>query len=109
MSKIIMVKTRKKIKIKEECDACGGTGLYSGMCEGEGEAVICICCNGRGWTIFDMKIFTHRKKKKGITKIRRSMGRTILSCGGTGEFMTYKEFEEKYPVEPVTKKGKRKK
>ncbi|GAH55007.1 unnamed protein product, partial [marine sediment metagenome] len=31
-----------------ECNDCKGTGLYTGMAEGDGFAVVCHACNGTG-------------------------------------------------------------
>jgi len=36
------------IKIKEKCKACGGTGLYIGMAERDGAAIVCQKCKGTG-------------------------------------------------------------
>lgn len=89
----------KKGKIKEECTDCHGTGLYSGMCEANDEAVICCGCNGQGWCWHHFSKFDGRKKKRGIKTIRISQGAFILTgVGGTGKGMTYSEFEKHYPV-----------
>ena len=39
---------KKEFKVREECPACDGTGLYIGMGEGEGAAIACHKCNGTG-------------------------------------------------------------
>lgn len=36
------------IKIECECNACKGTGLYVGMAERDGAAVVCYTCKGTG-------------------------------------------------------------
>ena len=61
----------KKIEMTIECPACGGTGIYSGMGEGEGVAVICYKCDGTGayrysYTYND---FTGRKEKNGVKRV----------------------------------------
>jgi len=38
-----------------ECSSCHGTGLYSGMCEGPGVAVVCLTCDGLGGTVTKMR------------------------------------------------------
>ncbi len=82
--------------IKCECGSCGGTGLYSGMCEAKGEAVICLGCGGRGWIDFKYKEFTGRKRKSGIKTISQSRGTLIATgVGAVGKSMTYDEFEQK--------------
>ena len=83
-------------KIKEECSSCSGTGLYRGMCEGPGKAVVCINCEGKGWVIHQYRPFTGRHRKNGITQINYSRGSFIgTGVGAVGTTMTYKEFEEK--------------
>lgn len=84
--------------IKQECDDCGGTGLYSGFCEAKGEAVICVCCGGKGWRNHFYKPFVTRRKKKGIKFIRQSRGRFLMTgVGGHGKTLTYAEFEKLIP------------
>ena len=92
--------------ITQECTSCHGTGLYSGFCEGKGEAVICCDCSGKGWNFYTYNEFSGRKKKKGIKSISYSKGNFILTgVGAVGESMTYAEFEEKIPdtFEEITK------
>jgi len=84
--------------IRTECRDCGGTGLYSGMCEGRGEAVICLACQGTGCKEIRYKPYTGRKGKRGILTVRQSAGRFIgMDVGGCGEVMTYSEFQSKIP------------
>lgn len=86
-------------KIRIECDACHGTGLYEGFCEPEGTAVVCLQCAGTGWLDFQYREFTGRKKRRGVKRICLSRGSFIATgVGEVGEPMTYKEFEKKYPV-----------
>lgn len=35
--------------IKTKCKSCGGTGLYRGLVEGNGVAVVCWSCGGLGY------------------------------------------------------------
>jgi len=87
------------MKVKAKCRSCGGTGIYSGFAEAEGEAVICLACDGTGCEEIHYEPFTGRKKRKGITKIRKSRGSFILTgVGGEGESMTYSEFEKAVPA-----------
>lgn len=80
-------------KIEVECAACDGTGLYSGMFESKGEAVICVCCAGTGKEIFKYKPFVKRKTMRGIHSIRFSRGLFIgTGVGPVGKSMTYQEF-----------------
>lgn len=79
--------------IKIECSSCGGTGLYAGFAEPQGEAVVCLRCSGTGWEEFSYKPFTTRKPRSDIKYVRRSRGTTILGCGPTGSCITYAEFQ----------------
>jgi hypothetical protein len=78
-----------------ECDACRGTGLYSGFCEGPGHAVVCLGCNGTGRAEFQYTPFTERKLRRDIKTVSLSKGRFIFAgVGPTGDNITYKEFLE---------------
>jgi hypothetical protein len=69
------------------------------MCEGKGEAVVCIRCQGKGWSTIRYREFTDRKKLKGVKSIRLSRGTFIATgVGGQGNAMTYEQFEKKYPT-----------
>jgi hypothetical protein len=54
-----------------ECETCGGTGLYVGMGERDGFAVVCNCCDGTGkrHVKIEYKDFEKRKKRKGIVRV----------------------------------------
>lgn len=83
------------VKIEAECDSCSGTGLYSGMCEAKGEAVVCIRCGGTGKQIVSVKTFSARHEKRGIKTVRRSRGGFIATgVGGTGRTITYAQFRK---------------
>jgi hypothetical protein len=84
--------------VKVECEDCRGTGLYCGMCERKGEAVVCLLCRGQGWHEVRYRVFTGRKLLRGVKSIRQSRGGFIgARVGGHGEAMTYKQFEQKFP------------
>ncbi len=86
-----------KHSVRCECDACRGSGLYRGFCEGDGEAVVCVRCGGKGWVVIEYTEFTGRKRRKGVKTIKLSRGSFVLTgVGGHGESMTYAEFEERY-------------
>jgi hypothetical protein len=62
----------KKIKIENiECPACKGTGLYKGMCEKGGSAVVCHSCKGTGRTTFTYSYteFTGKKKRDDVNRV----------------------------------------
>jgi len=52
--------------IDMECRSCEGTGLYSGMCEPKGVAVVCHTCNGSGCEKLSYKPFIGRKPRTDI-------------------------------------------
>lgn len=84
--------------IKTECPSCSATGLYEGMCESDGSAVICLSCNGTGCKEITYRPYTGRKKRRSITSIKRSRGTFVgTGVGGTGPAMTYDEFERNIP------------
>jgi len=81
--------------IEIECGDCRGTGLYSGMCEGPGLAVVCLRCEGTGCQKLRITRFTKRKAKSGIRTVRQSRGSFIgTGVGATGKEITYKEFSQ---------------
>ena len=82
--------------VKTECEACGGTGVYSGMCEAEGEAVVCLRCNGTGCDTLRYRPFVKRKNcRRGIKSVRRSRGTFIATgVGPTGGSVSYAEFKK---------------
>lgn len=85
--------------VKVQCSDCNGTGLYVGFAEPPGTAVVCLRCNGKGWTILSYAEFTGRKRKKGVAKVCISSGNFLTSGVGPkkGTDMTYDEFERAFP------------
>lgn len=61
----------KTIKLKIVCRSCGGTGLYSGMAEHDGAAVVCHTCEGTGCDNyeFDYEDFIERKPAKKVKRV----------------------------------------
>lgn len=57
------------MKIKIECKQCAGTGLYVGMAERHGAAVVCIHCNGSGCDTLTYTPFKKRKKRSGVERV----------------------------------------
>lgn len=81
------------VRVKAVCNSCDGTGLYSGMCEPKGTAVICHTCNGTGCEVIRYTPFKKRRLRRDIEKVRDSRGRFLMSgTGPTGDAVTYKEF-----------------
>lgn len=85
-----------------ECSGCSATGVYQGMCEGPGIAVVCLLCKGTGQTKMTYKPFVKRKVRKGVKIVHRSAGTFIAGpIGPTGEGIPYSEFlKGKMTVKP---------
>jgi hypothetical protein len=64
-------------KEKIVCTSCGGTGLYVGMAEREGAAVVCHKCNGTGCFEHEFKyvLFEERVLRKDVKRVFKT------SCG----------------------------
>lgn len=80
------------MQAEAECGSCSGFGLYRGIAEPVGVAVICLDCNGTGCRKIDYTPFTGRKQRADVVSVQRSRGSFILACGPTGESVTYAEF-----------------
>lgn len=61
----------KTFEVDAECEVCGGTGLYIGMGESGGAAVICGRCKGKGHYLHTLNWneFSGRKVKKGVKRV----------------------------------------
>lgn len=55
----------------EKCKSCGGTGLYVGMAEHDGAAVVCSTCKGIGRVKFhyEYEDYEGRVKKQGVKRV----------------------------------------
>ena len=61
----------RKTKIERACQSCGATGLYVGMAERGGAAVVCHTCKGTGkeTMVIDWEPFTGRKDIYGVSVV----------------------------------------
>lgn len=59
------------IDLNVECPHCGGTGLYMGMAERNGAAVVCHQCKGTGCYhfVYEYKEFIRRKVHKEAQRV----------------------------------------
>lgn len=78
--------TEHTIEFDQECDSCGGTGLYVGLGESDGAAIVCHTCKGEGHhrRKFVYREFDHRKTKDGVKRVFRC--NPGIGIGGTGGF-----------------------
>jgi hypothetical protein len=82
---------RRSIKI--ECNACDGTGLYSGIGESKGVAVLCLNCDGTGCDILLYKPFVKRRGRRDIKTVHVSRGMFVATgVGPVSESITYAQF-----------------
>lgn len=68
------------IEKRIECPPCNGTGVYVGMAERGGAAVVCRQCKGSGEYLYQFQYeeFTGRKKSTGVKRVyRQSYGFVI--------------------------------
>ena len=76
--------TTKKILTFEadvECPDCKGTGLYVGMAERDGAAVICFICDGTGKKHIKHEYteFTERQVRPGVERVFETAGGYCIS------------------------------
>lgn len=79
------------LKMKAECNSCQGTGLYVGMGERDGAAVVCATCKGTGERTITIKYrdFKGRQKREGVRRIYES---NPGICIGEGANLLLKDF-----------------
>jgi hypothetical protein len=60
-----------KIDLMIECQSCNGTGVYVGMAERDGAAVVCHACKGTGkyHYAFEYEPFVERKKRTDVKRV----------------------------------------
>jgi len=68
-----------------ECESCKGTGLYVGMAEREGSAVVCHTCKGTGKTHrkITYRDFEGRKKEPGVQRVVQANPGIVVGRGKT--------------------------
>jgi len=70
----------KKIEIDIQCQSCRGTGVYVGMSERDGAAVVCNTCNGTGkyHYKFEFEEFTGLQIRENVKRVyKQSYGYVI--------------------------------
>ena len=73
-----------KIEHDEVCHSCSGTGLYVGLAERDGAAVVCHKCDGTGCFHF-VHEYTPFKERIGRSDVKRVFETNPGICIGTGK------------------------
>ncbi len=82
---------------KWNCSSCGGTGIYTGLCEGPGQGVVCKTCKGSGAIenkpSYKPKEFTGLVRRSDIERVYVGNGTLIFfGAGPKGAGVSYEEF-----------------
>jgi len=97
-----------KIEFDEQCKACNGTGLYKGMGEKDGYAVVCHTCEGTGkhHYVHEYEEFTGKKERNGIKQVVKTNPGIYL--GGNLDFggMSYEDWKQGKPFPPKSEMRK---
>jgi hypothetical protein len=69
--------------VSAECRACKGTGLYVGMAERSGAAVVCHTCEGTGCETITVKYrpFIKRQPRHDVTRVYRVNPGIMIGTG----------------------------
>lgn len=93
-------------EVKQKCQSCGGTGLYVGLAERDGAAVVCHSCKGTGCTTFRHEYEDFDRRAPLPPEVRRvyETNPGIVIGEGKGQFrledfggMPVKEWEAGLP------------
>lgn len=74
----------KEFKVKGKCQSCKGSGLYSGMGERNGSAVVCHNCKGTGCYEFTHKYEEFESRTEVEGDVKRVFQENPGICIGTG-------------------------
>jgi hypothetical protein len=81
-----------------QCAECKGTGLYQGMAEHDGAAVVCYSCCGQGCKLVTLKFekFTEREILEGVKRVYHTAGGYGISAKDVttreGKLIRFSEF-----------------
>lgn len=98
----------KKIEFNEQCRVCHGTGLYVGLGERDGAAVVCHDCKGTGCFHFvhEYEEFAGRRENNDVTHVFEANPGICIGTGN-GQFklsdfggMTYEAWKGGLPFPP---------
>lgn len=76
------------------CRACRGTGLYAGLGERGGLAVVCKDCRGTGENQIVFRPFTGRQPRTDITQVVAVNPGVTLAPEDTGGGVSYRQWEQ---------------
>ena len=87
---------KRVIAWTQECKDCQGTGLYVGIAERDGAAVICHTCKGKGVQHISREYyeFTGRKRREEVKQVYAAACGIILNPDVTPGGVSYEEFLE---------------
>jgi hypothetical protein len=73
----------KTIEMEIECPACNGTGVYTGMAERGGAAVVCRQCKGTGAYQYKYSYneFTGRKQRDDVKRVYKGGYGYVIATG----------------------------
>ena len=79
----------------QECESCSGTGLYQGVAERDGAAVVCVTCKGTGrqHVKHEYNEFTGRKKAENVSRVYRTGAGIVLAPSVTSGGVPLEEWE----------------
>lgn len=95
------------------CDACKATGLYVGLAEKNGSAVVCHTCRGTGRVIkiIEWDDFQGRRPRPGVVHVVQVNPGIGIGCGGGYTFrdfggMSYEDWRDGRPFPPKSEMRK---
>ena len=90
------VREKKTIAWTQECKDCQGTGLYVGIAERAGAAVVCRTCRGKGvqHMQFEYYEFAGRRRREDVTQVYASSCGIVLAPDVVAGGISYAQFLE---------------
>lgn len=79
---------KKKFEADVKCEPCKGTGLYVGLAERDGSAVVCYKCKGTGCRhhVFEYEEFTVRSARTGVKHVFQHNPGIVVGQGKDGQY-----------------------
>ena len=97
------------IEFDQQCKSCKGTGLYVGICERDGAAVVCHTCNGTGCHHVKIEYddFESRKEQHDVKRVFEASVGMCIGKGKNNKYvlsdfggMPYREWIQDFPFPP---------